>query len=518
MKIRMKSYIKPFEKVLAVMELERMAGIDNLQVQDGSLYDIETDTSQEELQNNLAYWEAVGEDKFQSTRQVLLENTYRGEEPYGQLELFGETGGSTRQTRVLRYGLHDIHEYRGKFFPQLVRACINISGIKPGSIVFDPFCGSGTTLCESRVRGMKSLGIDLNPLSVMISRVKTGMLGVGKEELLREYHSLQRRIVPDNIDYSDRWDEADKKYLTGWFAEEALQDIHKILCAVECVKNLVIADFFRLNLSNIIREISWQKQSDLRVRKEIGEYHRGTAITRFQEEAQRQFTKINAYLDLVGSLDLQDCEIIEGNTVQAVESAENYLGRCDVLITSPPYATALPYLDTDRLSLVILGLMHRRDFPGKNIDMVGNREITEKQRRALWENYEKRRSELTDEICAVTDQIADENHKPEVGFRRRNLPALLAKYFLDMLDSMRAADKMLKPGALAFYVVGNNSTNLAGKKMIIETNVLLWDLAEKIGWEKENYIDMDMLKAKKGFRNNPGTAEAILIFRKRGQR
>ena len=49
---------------------------------------------------------------------------------------------------------------------------------------------------------------------------------------------------------------------------------------------------------------------------------------------------------------------------------------------------------------------------------------------------------------------------------------------------------------------------------MIETNILLWHLAENVGWHKEAYIDMDMLKARAGFRNNPGTTEAILIFRK----
>lgn len=73
---------------------------------------------------------------------------------------------------------------------------------------------------------------------------------------------------------------------------------------------------------------------------------------------------------------------------------------------------------------------------------------------------------------------------------------------------------MLKPGALAFYVVGNNSTMVAGKKVIIDTNIFLWNLADKIGWHKEEYIDMDMLKVKLGYRNNPGTTEAILIFKK----
>lgn len=512
--LKMKSYIKPFERVLALMELKSLTGITDIAEQDDDIYMIDTDISQEILLNNLAYWERIGENPPKMTRQVMLENTYTGAEVYEQIHLFEDMDINIRQSRVLRYGLHDIHEYRGKFFPQLVRACINISGIAPGSIVLDTFCGSGTTLCEARIRGMRSLGIDLNPLSVMITRVKTGLLKINKEEIKREYIFLKKNIHKNNSNYSLRWNKDDMKYISGWFSEEALQDINILLCAIETVENDIIADFFRINLSNVIREISWQKESDLRVRKEVGEYYKGTAIRRFEEEVERQFVRINTYLDLVNKFELPATEIIEGNTLELADNASGYVGSCDVIITSPPYATALPYLDTDRLSILILGLMHRKEFTSKNHDMVGNREISEKQRSELWTYYQSRRNELTEEICEIIDRIAVENHKPTVGFRRRNLPALLAKYFLDMLDSMKAADKMLKAGSKAFYVVGNNSTTVADKKVIIETNLYLWNLGEKVGWVKESYIGMDMLKAKSGFRNNPGTTEAILIFRK----
>lgn len=517
MKLKMKSYIQPFEKVLAVMELSELADTADIDMMETETeYNIETNIKKDILRDNLAYWESVGDHPERKTWQVLIENTYKGKNIYNQRNCSEESGTDFGKTRILRYGMHDLHEYRGKFFPQLVRACINIAGIERESIVLDPFCGSGTTLCEAKVRGMKAVGTDLNPLSVMISRVKAGIFDLEKEDIADEYSMVKNRMDERNTDYSKRWKEADLKYLEGWFAKEALEDINNLLDAIDLVENTMIADLFRVNLSNIIRGISWQKESDLRVRKEITDYRKGTVYSRFCEEVERQFEKIFPYLDSVNELDKPKSRIIEGNTVNLVHDAKEFVGKCDVIITSPPYATALPYLDTDRLSIIILGLMNRKAFPDKNRQMVGNREISEKQRKELWEVYLSRKSELTLEICELIEKIADENHKPGVGFRRRNLPALLAKYFLDMLDSVKAADQMLKPGAKVFYVVGNNSTDVAGEKVIIETNVLLWNLFEKAGWIKEDYIDMDMLKARAGYRNNPGTTEAILIFRKRG--
>ena len=62
----------------------------------------------------------------------------------------------------------------------------------------------------------------------------------------------------------------------------------------------------------------------------------------------------------------------------------------DVVITSPPYATALPYLDADRLSLIILGLLPRREYSSKESEMIGSREITERKRADIWATYEGR--------------------------------------------------------------------------------------------------------------------------------
>lgn len=146
--------------------------------------------------------------------------------------------------------------------------------------------------------------------------------------------------------------------------------------------------------------------------------------------------------------------------------------------------------------------------------MIGNREVSEKKRRELWAYYEARREELTQPIRDIVEKIALANHQDGVGFRRKNLPALLGKYFLDMLDAMRAQGSMLAAGAPAFYIVGNNSTQVDGKRMEIETDQLLWGLAEKAGYEQVTFIGMELLKSRDIFRENRGTSESILYFRK----
>ena len=187
---KMKSYIKPFEKELALLELKEKTDSGNIKSIEGGLYSVQANVSEERLREDLAYWESVGETELKYTVQIELESTYGGKEAVLMDAPFQEEF-RVRQGRVLRYGVHDIHEYRGKFFPQLVRACINISGIKKGAIVLDPFCGSGTSVCEAKISGMRGIGIDLNPLSVLIARVKANILEYSKRDIFYAYETVK---------------------------------------------------------------------------------------------------------------------------------------------------------------------------------------------------------------------------------------------------------------------------------------------------------------------------------------
>lgn len=65
---------------------------------------------------------------------------------------------------------HSIHEisYRACYKPQLPEYFLKRHS-SPGSVVFDPFLGRGTTLIEARLHGCRTVGSDLNPLSVRLA-------------------------------------------------------------------------------------------------------------------------------------------------------------------------------------------------------------------------------------------------------------------------------------------------------------------------------------------------------------
>ena len=70
-----------------------------------------------------------------------------------------------------QYLTHNIHRYSGKFIPQIAQQVIQLLTV-PGDTVLDSYMGSGTTLLEAQLSGRNAIGVDLNPLAVLISQVK----------------------------------------------------------------------------------------------------------------------------------------------------------------------------------------------------------------------------------------------------------------------------------------------------------------------------------------------------------
>lgn len=512
----LKPYLQPFERVLARAELAGLLPDAEFDGPFGKLAEestkVESEVDAEFLRHRLAYWQRVGDKNLSPTLQVLLEAT-ASEEVDGDYENLTVEGLHSR--RLHRYGPHDLHEYRGKFFPPLVRSLINFAGLQEGDTVVDPFCGSGTSIVEARALNMAAVGVDLNPLSVLISRAKARVMELSPSELQDCTRSFLDRLPEYNeSDYSSRWSEDTLDYLAKWFAEEALSDLHQILQAIEDIGEGPFHDLLRVSLSNIVRSVSWQKESDLRVRKEKFKYSEGQSHTEFTNELRDQVDRLIPYLEITSSeCALGAFDVRSGDTRQSDSLLQSYKGKCDVLITSPPYATALPYIDTDRLSLMILGMMSRDEQRPKEREMIGNREINKTIRSNIWETYNERKEELPPSVSSFIDELADDYHTDEVGFRRRNLPSLLSKYYLDMLDSMKKSRSLLKPGKLGFFVVGNNFTRVDGEKKIIPTDQFIWEIGEAAGWQQEAMLDMEMIPSQDIFKKNTGSSEKVLAFR-----
>lgn len=93
--------------------------------------------------------------------------------------------------------VHRLHPYKGKFIPQLVEYFLDNhtddlkrdAWFKPGDIILDPFCGSGTTLVQAAELGIHAVGIDISQFNTLISNTKVS------QPDLNALHSAARRLI-----------------------------------------------------------------------------------------------------------------------------------------------------------------------------------------------------------------------------------------------------------------------------------------------------------------------------------
>lgn len=159
------------------------------------------------------------------------------------------TGDSTKN------GLFNLHPYPTKFIPQIPRAFIKDVGVLNGGVVFDPFCGSGTTLIEAQSLGYESFGIDLNPIACLISRVATSERPHGYDDSV--VRCLERAQSIDNLP------EVRIPHVDHWFKKPIQKAISSITNSIERESCESTRDILLLALSSIIVRISNQ-ESDTR--------------------------------------------------------------------------------------------------------------------------------------------------------------------------------------------------------------------------------------------------------------
>lgn len=521
----MKPYIQPFERSLALAELASLSGAEPRPVAEeknkNREYIVNSTLPAQQLARRLAYWESVSADQQLLTDQVLREataNVARNGVPLEEIEerVRLRLPQSLPNRRSLRYGPHGLHEYRGKFFPQLVRALINVSRVPPGGIVADPMSGSGTTLVESVLTGCQAIGLDMNPLSVFMGRTKCAVLFTDPQEIIEAFNAVSAHLANAHTStvewtYFTSLPKPDQDYLVNWFSPKSLAELDCITQAISaCDASHLARDLMRLSLSNIIRGASWQKAADLRVRKEIRPDEEIHPISDFIEEFGRAVKTVVACAYQIRSLEMGYFDLQDGDARQIPRVWEKWRSQVDAVITSPPYATALPYLDTDRLSLIYMGFLTRKRQRDRDQEMIGNREISEKLRREYWQLFGEIKNQLPTSVVTLIERIDTLNSDGLAGFRRLNLPSLLAKYFLDMKEVFSGIAYVLKPGAWAYVVIGDNHTVAGGERVGIATAQILAEIAETVGLRAGDHVSMDMLVSREIFKKNAVASETIL--------
>lgn len=440
-----------------------------------------------------------------------------------------------RNRQSTRYSAHGLHEYRGKFNPQMVRAISNILCLQPGDWIIDPFCGSGTVLLEAFHQGLNAVGIDVNPLGVEIARAKISLMRIPCEELLDQTAVIKTRLGQRiaGIRTDKRFSAAQIKHLAGsdwedglncpgylklWFTESVLAQLAAILAEIASLRSERIRSVMRIALSDILREVSLQDTSDLRIRRRKSPRENEPVVTMFLDSLSKKLSSVFKARQLIRQTDTVQ-EALCGSVLDCRDLLASGRAKCAVrsfaaAITSPPYATALPYIDTQRLSLVLLGLIDCQQIRDTERMLIGNREITPGERAQLRTALRTNYHGLPTECIATCQNLQNALDESKDGFRRQNVPALLYKYLVEMGQMFRQVNGILKEDAPYAMIVGQNRTRLGGEEFIIDTPSLLSVLAEANGFRLRDSVELNTYHRFHVHQANSIRTETLLILEK----
>jgi SAM-dependent methyltransferase len=333
-------------------------------------------------------------------------------------------------------GRDPVHPFPARMAPGIA---LDIIAAEPEPIrVLDPMMGSGTVLAVARACGHAAVGIDIDPLAVLLARVWTTPVDVDKVER-KAMEVLQRaksdfRLLCAGEAYPAHSDSETRKFIRYWFDGYARRQLASLAEAIHRVKDDRIRDPLWCAFSRLI--ITKQAGASLAMDLSHSRPHRV-----FDRAPIKPFNKFIAAVHQV----LKNCicrdQPNRGPATRVSLGDARKLpiasSTIDLVLTSPPYLNAIDYMRCSKFSLVWMGYTVG-ELGGIRTESVG----TESGDQEAYENED------------VQTIISDLKLSPKLSLRNERV---LAHYIEDMHSAVEETARVLTPGGKAVYVVGENT-------------------------------------------------------------
>lgn len=323
---------------------------------------------------------------------------------------------------------HSFHIYPAMMIPQVAREILNRYKTKEMSVLFDPYCGTGTSLVEGSLVGLKCIGTDLNPLARLISKSKVTKININNIKSL--FKDFEKYITSNkSIDLK----KPNINNIDFWFKDKQINDLLIIKYFIDNIKDDDEKDFFLVPFSETLREVSLTRNGEFklyRIPKEKIETWNPNTIELFKEKVKRN---IDGYIEYEKENKIYNHEVYNFNSSEEIPNDLIQENSVDIVITSPPYGdsgTTVAYGQFSTLSNEWLGIEDARKLDKK---LMGGKTT----------DIEKTGFNQLDEIIKTIETERPKRAKEIWSFYR------------DYKKSMENVGKIIKKNGICAYVVGN---------------------------------------------------------------
>ena len=334
---------------------------------------------------------------------------------------------SDKTRKNTAYITHGYHRYPAKFIPQIVSRLAE-KYTKEGDLIVDPFGGCGTTLVESKAMGRPSVGVDINPVAVLITKAK--ITPINPQKIEKAFATLKAKLDLYSNDTKVKAPEHER--IDYWFKPEEKRKLAFIFAEISKLKDQDMRDFFYCGFSNILKNCSiWLQKSNKPTRdlnkkpsdpiptfyKQIKMMMRGNA--KFYELAKEK-----NHLEISSHVYCTDAR-----TIPVKDSSVS------LIITSPPYVTSYEYADLHQLTA--LWLEYTKDLSDFRKRFIGTSYHNKKDLILNSDLAEKIRNELLEKDKKTAEEVST--------------------YFSEMNQVFVEMKRILKKGGKTCIVIGNTS-------------------------------------------------------------
>ena len=372
-----------------------------------------------------------------------------------------------------------IHPFPARMAPEI--ASRSLLEVPAGGQVLDPMCGSGTVARAAVEAGRRCVGMDVDPLAVLMARAWTTPVDLPRihgaaEELVRDAKALADREIERPTD------SATVRFISYWFAPRQEAELARLATALrrreEPIRNVLAVALSRIVISKEMMASLARDTSHSRPHK-VADSNDFDVHVGFLRSARQ----VAARLDPGRIKGRADIRRADARSLDDVEDAS-----VDLALTSPPYLNAIDYLRGHRLALVWLGYGVGA-LRAVRADSVGTE-------RALPE------TEAPDVARFVRDAEDSTLASRHRGWVRR--------YAFDMTAVLRQLRRVVKRSGRVVLVLGNSFLRGA----TIDNASLVESLARGIGFETRSRQERE-IPARRRYLPPPGAGRSALDSRMR---